>query len=63
VPGAEGGWVRIRDAVKRRLPDDVPFPAAFKGGNGAGGEAAADTSQAPAEAGPAEPSAETNEGQ
>lgn len=27
VPGAEGGWVRISDAVKRALPEGVPFPA------------------------------------
>lgn len=27
VPGAEGGWVRISDAVKRALPKSVPFPA------------------------------------
>ncbi len=30
VPGAKGGWVFLRDAVKRKLPDGVPFPGAFK---------------------------------
>ncbi len=30
VPGAEGGFVLIRDAVKRKLPKDVPFPAAIR---------------------------------
>ena len=30
VPGAKGGWVYIRDAVKRKLPEGVPFPGAFK---------------------------------
>jgi large subunit ribosomal protein L3 len=30
VPGAEGGWVMVRDAVKRNRPDEVPFPAALK---------------------------------
>ncbi|MDA8232527.1 MAG: 50S ribosomal protein L3 [Magnetospirillum sp.] len=30
VPGAEGGWVLIHDAVKRKLPEGVPFPAGFK---------------------------------
>jgi large subunit ribosomal protein L3 len=30
VPGAKGGWVLLRDAVKRRLPDGVPFPGAFR---------------------------------
>ncbi len=27
VPGAKSGWVLISDAVKRALPDGVPFPA------------------------------------
>src|SRR4029077_5203491 len=26
VPGSEGGWVLIRDAVKRAAPADLPFP-------------------------------------
>ncbi|MFD2233122.1 50S ribosomal protein L3 [Phaeospirillum tilakii] len=30
VPGHEGSWVLIRDAVKRKLPDGVPFPAGVK---------------------------------
>jgi large subunit ribosomal protein L3 len=30
VPGAKGGWITIRDAVKRVLPDGVPAPGAFK---------------------------------
>ena len=30
VPGADGGWVEIRDAVKRGRPDDAPFPAGLK---------------------------------
>ncbi|RMD63204.1 MAG: 50S ribosomal protein L3, partial [Alphaproteobacteria bacterium] len=30
VPGAEGGWVRVRDARKRPLPEGVPFPAGLK---------------------------------
>jgi large subunit ribosomal protein L3 len=29
VPGAEGGFVLVRDAVKRRAPEGVPFPAAL----------------------------------
>ena len=29
VPGAKGGWVLLRDAVKRPLPSDVPLPAAL----------------------------------
>ena len=30
VPGAEGGWVKVRDAIKRPLPKDAPKPGAFK---------------------------------
>ena len=30
VPGSEGGWVLVRDAVKRALPEGVPFPAGVK---------------------------------
>ena len=42
VPGVAGGWIYIRDAVKRKLPNDVPMPGKFRtGSNGA----------APAEAG------------
>src|SRR5580704_2917834 len=31
VPGSAGGWVLVRDAVKRRAPADLPFPAALRG--------------------------------
>jgi large subunit ribosomal protein L3 len=27
VPGAKGGWVRVTDAVKRKAPEGLPFPA------------------------------------
>jgi large subunit ribosomal protein L3 len=30
VPGSKGGWVTVKDAVKRKLPENVPFPAALK---------------------------------
>ncbi len=30
VPGAEGGFVFISDAVKRKMPKDLPFPAAIR---------------------------------
>ena len=30
VPGSKGGWVTIKDAMKKKLPDGVPFPAARK---------------------------------
>ena len=29
VPGSKGGYVLIRDAVKRKRPDDAPYPAAL----------------------------------
>ena len=32
VPGSEGGWVLIKDAVKRKAPEGLPFPAALRGG-------------------------------
>jgi large subunit ribosomal protein L3 len=30
VPGHEGSYVLIKDAVKRALPKEAPFPAALK---------------------------------
>ena len=30
VPGPEGSFVLVRDAVKRKAPDKLPFPAALK---------------------------------
>ncbi len=30
VPGSDGGWVLVRDAVKRAKPKDLPFPAAIR---------------------------------
>ena len=49
VPGSKGGWVTIKDAVKKKLPENVPFPAALK----SAAKAAAVT-EAPAEEEPAE---------
>jgi large subunit ribosomal protein L3 len=53
VPGAKGGWITVRDAVKKKLPDGVPKPGKFRLSGGeaasaqpAAGEAAA---EAPAE--------------
>ena len=43
VPGSKGGWVTVKDAVKKKLPDGVPFPAALKSD-------AAPEAEAPAEA-------------
>ena len=35
VPGADGGYVKIRDAAKRAAPDNLPRPGAFKGAGAA----------------------------
>jgi large subunit ribosomal protein L3 len=54
VPGAKGGWITVRDAVKKKLPDGVPKPGKFKlpAGEAQGAEAPAAESpaSAPAEA-------------
>lgn len=42
VPGSKNGWVTIKDSVKRKLPDDLPFPAALRA-----------SAEAPAEEAPA----------
>ena len=31
VPGSKGGFVLVRDAVKRAMPEEAPLPAAVKG--------------------------------
>ena len=31
VPGVAGGWIQIRDAVKRKAPADLPMPGKFRG--------------------------------
>jgi large subunit ribosomal protein L3 len=46
VPGAKGGWITVRDAVKKALPEGVPKPGKFKLAEGAG----ADTSKPAPEA-------------
>jgi large subunit ribosomal protein L3 len=49
VPGVAGGWIHVRDAVKRKLPDAVPMPGKFRtAGNGAAVEAPAGDAQAAA---------------
>jgi large subunit ribosomal protein L3 len=44
VPGAKGGWITVRDAVKKSLPKEAPQPGKFK---------MADEGTAPAEQTPA----------
>jgi large subunit ribosomal protein L3 len=40
VPGAKGGWITVRDAVKKTLPKDAPKPGKFRLGDGAAAPAA-----------------------
>jgi large subunit ribosomal protein L3 len=42
VPGAKGGWLIVRDAVKKSLPDGVPMPAAIRKADGAAAPVAAE---------------------
>ncbi|MBF0247103.1 MAG: 50S ribosomal protein L3 [Alphaproteobacteria bacterium] len=44
VPGSKGGWVLVRDAVKKNAPEGLPFPAAILGA-----AVAAPAEEAPAE--------------
>jgi large subunit ribosomal protein L3 len=30
VPGSKGGWISVRDAVKKPLPKEAPKPGKFK---------------------------------
>jgi large subunit ribosomal protein L3 len=45
VPGVAGGWIFVRDAVKRKLPAEAPMPGAFRAGNEAPAEAPAQTTE------------------
>lgn len=40
VPGAKGGWVMVRDAVRKPLPKEAPKPGAFRKAQTNGAEAA-----------------------
>ena len=60
VPGHKGGWVLVRDAIKRPLPEEAPLPAGLMEDEAPAEEAAAETPaeeaavEAPAEEAPAE---------
>jgi large subunit ribosomal protein L3 len=45
VPGSKGGFVLIKDAVKRKAPDGLPFPAAVRQAPDATERPAAETPQ------------------
>ena len=47
VPGSDNGWVFIKDAVKKPLPEGLPFPAGLKAKDAPAAEAAP---EAPADA-------------
>jgi len=58
VPGVKGGWIMVRDAVKKKLPDGVPKPGKFKlAGAAAEAGAAVETAAPPEPTAPAEPAA------
>lgn len=59
VPGAKGGWVQLKDAVKRKLPKEAPKPGAFKAAEGA--QAAAGTAATAGSSAPAAPEAQKSE--
>ncbi len=41
VPGSKGGWILLRDAIKKELPKDAPTPGAFRmSGESIGGDPA-----------------------
>lgn len=48
VPGSKGGWVTVKDAVKKKAPEGLPFPAGLKSA-----AAPAPAEEAPAEGGEA----------
>ncbi|MEM6609591.1 MAG: 50S ribosomal protein L3 [Pseudomonadota bacterium] len=54
VPGSKGGWVTIKDAVKKPFPDNAPLPAALRQANVPAAEPQVEDAQvedAPAEGG------------
>ena len=51
VPGSKGGWVTVKDAVKKKAPEGLPYPAAIK--KAAEAAAAPAAEDAPAEGGEA----------
>jgi len=46
VPGSKGGWVTIKDAVKRAAPDNLPLPAALRSAAAAAAAAANEAAEA-----------------
>ena len=46
VPGSKGGWITVRDAVKKALPKDAPKPGKFRLPDGDGAAAPAAETEA-----------------
>ncbi len=55
VPGSRGSFVLVSDAIKKPLPEGVPYPAALRGGAAPAGDEGAETPE-PAD----EPAAENS---
>jgi large subunit ribosomal protein L3 len=49
VPGTKGGWVLVRDAVKRALPKEAPKPGSFRKREGSAAAPSEPTGAAQAE--------------
>ena len=45
VPGSKGGWIMVRDAVKRAAPKDLPMPGKFRAPSAAAPAAEAATKE------------------
>jgi large subunit ribosomal protein L3 len=60
VPGSANGWVLVRDAVKRKTPAELPFPAALR--SDAAAEAASEAETTDESGATTETSASAEEG-
>jgi large subunit ribosomal protein L3 len=58
VPGAKGGWILVRDAVKKQAPKDLPSPGSFRKRAADAAPAEAAPIEAPAAEAPAAPAGE-----
>jgi large subunit ribosomal protein L3 len=54
VPGAKGGWITVRDAVKKSLPKEAPQPGKFRTAEDAAAPAAAPAEETAGAATPAQ---------
>jgi large subunit ribosomal protein L3 len=59
IPGHDGTWIKVRDAVKKAVPADAPFPGGIKSTNSAVNSTNIANEEAPASA---DVSVETTEG-